>query len=180
LRKLFAFDPSLAQALGPKGIASSGLPSHIDQTGTRIAQLVEEANELFSATEGRDLFKATNKTAAALTILRTAIADVGGYGSLIKDLYFLFWEGSGARLDPKPEVFKHINLLRTGLEHDVDHGKAADVKKKKKLIGETFKKYSGGSTPGSLAQELFPVLQSNLLDAVETTLDSIVEDLDSE
>ena len=73
----------------------------------------------------------------------------------------------------RPELFKDVNLLHTGLQHDVDHGVASKVKAKKKNIAQTFKKYSGSSSPQTLAPEQFPVVQANLLAKLRPDLENL-------
>jgi uncharacterized protein DUF262 len=172
LRKLLLFDSSWAETLGTGPLASANMSSDIDRLGLGIAELVRIRNEEYSATNGSDLFKATNKTASALGRLRKSISTFEEYTRLVDDLYFLFHEGHGQRLVGKvPVSFEDVNLLRTELQHDVDHGKAASVRAKRKKIGQAFAKYAAGVTsPSTLAPERFPIVQAALLKAIEADL----------
>ena len=96
--------------------------------------------------------------------------DFDGYKKLVEDLYFLFWEGPGAKLVDKPESFKLVNALRTELQHDVDHGDAKKVTKKKKSLGEAFKTVSGVASPEAAHPERFPVVQLKLLSDIRADL----------
>jgi hypothetical protein len=113
----------------------------------------------------------TNKTVAAVGRLSQPISDSVEYSRLIGDLYFLFWEGSGERLKGKePQSFKDVNIARTDLQHDIDHGKANKVAKKKKVAAETFKKYSTYPTPSTAPPDAFPLFQVAMLFAIEKDL----------
>ena len=101
--------------------------------------------------------------------------DLAGYGSLIDDLYFIFHEGSGTRLAGiAPASFVDINLLRTELRHDVDHGDKGKVRAKRKKLGTAFSKYSGSASPQTVGPERFAAIQANILTAVESDLHSLI------
>jgi hypothetical protein len=172
LRKLLLSDPIWTDILGPGQVALSGLAIDIDRIARSIADLITNLNEQYSSQHGTDLFKSTNKTTPALARLRIPIADFSTYSNLIDDLYFIFHEGPGNRLGANvPASFEDVNLLRTGLQHDLDHGKAGASAAKRKKIGETFAKYAAGATtPTTLAPERFPMVQAILLKALETDL----------
>ncbi|HYA18452.1 MAG TPA: hypothetical protein VEF06_13355, partial [Bryobacteraceae bacterium] len=120
---------------------------------------------------GEDLFKATNKTAQALVRIGKPIKNLDGYEALIDDLYFLFRESVGSRLNGKlPGSFVHINELRTDLRHDVDHGDKTKVRAKKRKAGATFAVYAGGGTPETIEPIKFPLIQANILGALEGDL----------
>jgi hypothetical protein len=171
LRKLFRIAPGLADIFDPTIIAESGVSGRIGALGNSITQLVNQINQKFSAKNGEDLFKATNKTAQALTAIDKPIKTVEGYEALIDDLYFLFRESVGTRLGANwPSAFVHVNDLRTDLRHDVDHGEAAKVRAKKRKAGTTFTLYAGGGTPDTVDPIKFPLIQVNLLGALEADL----------
>ena len=87
------------------------------------------------------------------------------------DLYFLFRESSGTRLGGNwPTSFADVNELRTDLRHDVDHGDAGKVRSKRRKIGKIFQKYSGAETPDTIGPEKFPLVQCNILGAIEGDL----------
>jgi hypothetical protein len=171
LRKLLAFDPSIAELLDPASIAESGVTGNIKQAGDTIAELVARINDAYSGACGSDLFKPTNKTARALTELGKPIAKFADYEQLVGHLYFLFHEGVGTRLDAQtPQSFKDINDLRTELQHDVDHGKKSKVASKRRKLGATFQKYAGELSPRTLAPERFPLVQDAILSALQSDL----------
>jgi hypothetical protein len=128
-------------------------------------------NRRHSAKTGEDLFKATNKTAQALLRIRKPVTTLQGYENLVDDLYFLFRESAGTRLGPAwPTSFVHVNDLRTDLRHDVDHGEAGKVRAKKRKAGATFAIYAGGGTPDTVEPVKFPLVQANILGALEGDL----------
>lgn len=174
LRKLLANEPSLATIFDSTMIAESGFSAAIRQDADTITVLVNAINEKYSAEHGRDLFKPTNKTVLSQMSLGEVIEDFDGYKTLLDNLYFLFHEGVGNRLENKmPCCFKDVNDLRTAIHHDVDHGKAGKAKKKKKQLGLVFKKYCGELSPETLSPERFKILQANLLSALRRDLENL-------
>jgi hypothetical protein len=175
LRKLLAKSPNLADAFDPTIIAQSGTASRVEQLGDSIRELVESANASYAAKHGEDLFKATNKTASALTRLGKPIKNLKDYEELMDDMYFLFRESPGQRLGTTwPNSFVDVNTLRTELRYDIDHGEAGKVRSKRKKIGSTFAKYAGGGTAETLEPSKFVLVQANLMTAVEADLKAII------
>src|SRR4029077_13434598 len=97
-----------------------------------------------------------------------------GYEKLVDDLYFLFRESAGTRLTTWPTSFVHVNELRTDLRHDVDHGDAGKVRAKRRKAGSTFALYGGTGTPDTIEPVKFPLVQSNVLSAIEGDLRAIL------
>ncbi len=176
LRKMLRADPVFTQIFEPTAVAESGLSNDIKRLSSAIADLITKANTAYGAIRGTDLFKATNKTVPALASLGKIISNYGEYKDLISNLYFIFWEAIGNRLDNQiPISFADVNSLRTDLEHDLDHGKKRDIAAKRKKIGSVFAKYAGASTPVTMAPELFPVFQANLLSALEADMRGVLQ-----
>jgi hypothetical protein len=175
MRNLLLSDPVWAEILSSQDIAASGIPQEIDRLGRRIGSLITARNDEYSAKNGSDLFKLTNKTVASLAAMREPVESFEGYSELIGNLYFLLREGPGQRLaDNVPESFEDVNLLRTGLQHDVDHGKNSAVAKKRIKIGEAFAKYTAReTTPATLAPERYPLVQASLMRAIAQDLESL-------
>jgi hypothetical protein len=168
MRKMLQSDPILANLFGPAELAQSGINSNIHDLANSISNLVGSTNSAFSSQHGEDLFKATNKTVQALKKIGEPISNLSEYKSLIDNLYFLFKESVGQRLDGNiPQSFIDVNALRTEIEHDVDHGDKSRIRSKRKKNGEAFKKYSGVTSPEILAPEMFPVFQLQLLAKIE-------------
>jgi hypothetical protein len=175
LKKLLIFYPNFAQVLGPESLADSGISGHSAQLGESIVQLITQINAGYSAKKGEDLIKLTNKNLKALSEIGRPISDLAGYGSFIDNLYFVFHEGVSDRLQgSKPESFSDINILRTDLRHDVDHGGGAKFRSKKKKFGTTFSKYGGEGTPETLDPTLFSIVQSKILHSVKTDLEILL------
>lgn len=163
LRKLFQFDPSFAEGFDALAVSTSGSDQAIKKLRDRAVELIGDINDIYSAKEGNDLFKASNKTVQAQDIIGVVAHDYDSYKKLIEQMYFLFWEGPGSKLSEKPDSFKTVNTLRTELQHDVDHGQASKIAKKKKDIGAVFEKLSGVASPAAAHPERFPVVQLRLL-----------------
>jgi hypothetical protein len=171
LRKAFTSEAALAGAFDPSVLISSGVTGRVKELGASISSRIGKVNSAYSATHGKDLFKTTNKTAQALLNIGNPIKDLEGYKALVDDLYFIFRESVGERLEQHlPTSFVHVNTLRTDLQHDVDHGDESMVKAKKKKIGSTFRTYSGLATPLVLDPSRFLLVQANLLSALELDL----------
>jgi hypothetical protein len=174
LRKAFIFDPVLADAFDPSVLIESGIRGRVKELASDISKHIERLNEIYAAVNGEDLFKATNKTAGALTRIGKAIEDRDGYTKLMSELYFLFKEGPGARLGEQvPVSFTHVNALRVAQQHDLDHGAAQKVKKKIGNNALIFESYAGVKSPELLDPARFVLVQANLLTAIELDLKNL-------
>ncbi len=120
------------------------------------------------------MFKATNKTAQAFLTLGKPIKTLAQYTALIDNLYFLFRESIGQRLEGRlPQSFSDVNLLRTELRHDVDHGDKPKIRKKRKKIGETFAKFAAAASPEVIDPTRFLLVQANILSAIDLDLQNL-------
>lgn len=174
LRKLLAHDPSFAELFDSVSVAKSGLRTSIREDANAIAKIVGDLNSQYASKHGEDLFKATNKTAQAQIHIGNPLTKFDEYKEFIENLYFLFHEGRGNRLDGKvPTSFNDINTLRTDLQHDLDHGPSGKVRSKRKKSGTVFSTYSGVPSPVGLAPERFLIVQANLLAAIKTDLKTL-------
>jgi hypothetical protein len=175
LRKLFLLSPDLADVFDPSVLAESGVSGKIKSLAESIVTLVGQANGKYAASNGEDLFKPTNKTAQALVAIGKVSTGLEAYKELVDNLYFLFRESAGLRLDGKwPPSFVDVNDLRTDLRHDVDHGEPKKIHSKRRKLGQAFAKYAGAGTPDTLAPEKFAFVQANLLSVIEVDLRTIV------
>ena len=174
LGKLLAMDPAFADALDPLKIVEIGITGTIRAVSEQIAKLIVQINEKYSAEHGVDLFKTTNKTLQAQLRMRKPIRDFDTYKAFVDDLYFLFRESLGRRLDARmPTSFNDVNTLRTCLRHDLDHGKEKKVRAKRRKIAKVFEKYAGVPSPESLAPERFVIVQNSLLGALKRDLQEL-------
>ncbi len=173
LRKLLVGSRALADILDPSVVAESGLRLRVRELARSVVAIVATLNDSHSAATGRDLFKATNRTARALGRLDRPVGDLEGYREMIDDLYFLFWEGPGNRLDPMPQSFSDVNALRTYLRHDADHGGGGKVRSKRRQLGGVFEKYAGDGTPETVDPTKFLQIQAGLLTAIEADLKAL-------
>jgi hypothetical protein len=152
-------------------MAESGVSGRISALGDSISNLIEQINKKYELTKGEDLFKSTNKTTPAQLRIRKPINTYETYKTLIDDLYFQFRESVGQRLaNAWPASFIDVNDLRTDLRHDIDHGDEVKVRSKRQKIGKAFVKYSGHGTPETLDPTRLPLVQANLLGAIEGDL----------
>lgn len=174
LRKALMHSTTLSDAFDSSVVASSGLPSRVKEISDNIGAHIGRLNSAYAAIHGEDLFKATNKTTQALLNLGTPITDLTSYSAFIDDLYFIFRESVGQRLSTAlPQSFTDVNILRTDLQHDVDHGEQSKVRAKRKKIGTTFSQYSGAKSPEVLEASRFVLVQANLLSAIELDLTNL-------
>jgi hypothetical protein len=174
LRKAFMHDPDVAAAFDPSALVESGLTGRVKELGDAIAAEISRLNAAYAAGHGKDLFKATNKTVPAVINLAKPIKDLATYKALISDLYFVFRESIGQRLgETLPSSFNDVNVLRTDLQHDTDHGDKAKVKAKKTQVGSVFKRYSGDASPDVLDPARFVLVQANILSALELDLKNL-------
>jgi hypothetical protein len=176
LRKLFEFDPTFLESADPDVAASADFSGEISLVAKDIREAIASINSAYSSKHGSDLFKATSKTAIAQAVMAEPVTSYDGYKKLIENLYFLFWEGPGAKLADKPTSFKDVNTLRTEEEHDVDHGKSSAVKSKKIKHGDVFKKYSGITSPAVAAPVQFPLMQLALLRALREDMQNLLSE----
>jgi hypothetical protein len=174
LRKAFMHDLDLAAAFDPSALVESGLSGRVKELGDAIAMEISRLNSAYAADHGKDLFKATNKTVPALNSVGKPIKDLAMYKTLISNLYFVFRESVGQRLgDTTPTSFGDVNVLRTDLQHDTDHGDKAKIKAKKTQAGATFNKYSGETSPDVLDPSRFVLVQANILSALQLDLKNL-------
>ncbi len=175
IRKLFRIAPELADVFDPTVIAESGVAGRVGELGRSVSELVGQINGKYAAKNGDDLFKATNKTTQAFLRIHKPAKDQDAYKNFIDDLYFLFRESVGTRLNDKwPQSFVDVNELRTDLRHDVDHGDAGKVRAKRRKAGSTFALYGGTGTPDTIEPVKFPLIQSNVLGGIEGDLRAIL------
>ncbi len=178
LRKLFEKNPTFFNVLSQSSSVVDGLRQTISIRSQSIRDLIAAANERYAGQYGKDLFKPTNKTAQAQVSLGTSATSFEAYQGFIDDLYFIFREGVGQRLDGNvPLSFSDVNELRTMLRHDVDHGKGAKASAKRRQLAATFSKYAGSPSPEALDPNTFPLVQANLLSAIDADLRSLAKSL---
>jgi len=177
LRKLLQFEPSFYANVPQSNSLAASLNYEIYRLADSIRSLISNINDVYSGHHGKDLFKPTNKSIKSLTSGLSKLAqDYDGYKELVKNLYFIFRESIGTRLEGKlPESFVDVNNLRTLNEHDVDHGKAGKVAKKKKELAAAFEKYSGEKAPLAIDQTKFIIVQANILSALENDMRQLIK-----
>jgi len=175
-QQLATYDANFSSLLGANQTASDLTAQSIEEQTEMIRQTIYSNNESYSADNGEDLFKMTNRSTKALNELSRPCRDENSYKKLIDNLYFLVYEGSGncKRLpQPPPQFSMDVKFLRTGLRHDVDHGSAAEIAKKKRQHATTFQKYSGKKTLGECGPEDFLATQLRLYAEMRDFLEAL-------
>lgn len=171
LRKLFRKHPDFFLAMSQSGELAVGINNDVTRISDSIRDTIASTNERYAAVHGKDLFKPTNKTTKAIHAISKPITDLDLYKTFIGNLYFIFRESIGQRLvDQLPPSFSDVNDLRTMIQHDVDHGKAAKAASKRKQLAAVFSKYSGVSSSDVVGPAQFPLVQVNILGAIETDM----------
>ena len=99
LRKFFQQHPDFFTVWSSSAKLTDGLGAGISSVADSIRKLVAQCNDLYAAKNGRDLFKQTNRTTQALVSLACPIGSIEEYKSLVDNLYFIFWEGPGNRIE---------------------------------------------------------------------------------
>jgi len=173
IRKLILSEPSFAQLLLKKEAMEKSLEKQIQASANNIGTLIYESNEIYRSKKGEDLFKATNETAKGLRTISEPVKEQTSYGQFIDALYKIIYEGSasGNRIgQPLPDIVKDINVLRTDLYHDIDHGKRSKVRSKELSVAKIIKRYSGKSSIALLGKEDFLAMQLGILKDLEDYL----------
>lgn len=173
LRKLFEMAPEFAGVFSSATIQSAGFDKDIEQCCDLIDSRIVAINADYKAQTGTDLFKITSRTLEATKSIRKPVHNIAEYEGLITDLYVLFHEGPGDRLVEKPQSFGDVVVLRTAAQHDTDHGKAGEARRKARNAGTTFERYSGSASPSTLDPAAFQVVQVRILRALAEDLEKL-------
>lgn len=178
LRKLFQKRPELFTTLSQSAGIATGIMADVTQRAKSLRTIIASVNERHAAQHGKDLFKPTNKTASTLAGLGNPVTTLDEYKAFIDGMYFVFRESVGQRLDGKiPNSFADVNDLRTMLQHDVDHGKGTKAAAKRKHLASIFSKYAGAPSADAVDPAAFPLIQANILAAVQTDLQILAKSL---
>ena len=157
----------LGQTVRPEDFAESDFDAEerveespeakVVELGKRIVRLVYDLNTE-AEREGRERpFKPTNKGLRACMIIPTQVAiEDRLFGTVVDQLYFLLYEGSGDAKRLKSQTAKdrlgplwRLKHLRLGFRHDLDHGGQAGSRKKSSQVGDAFRGLIGMSIPKS-------------------------------
>lgn len=171
LRHLLRKRPELFSANSASTALHDGLVAQVESDADRATALIHRVNLAYAASESGDLFKPTNQTVNAQNLMRKPVSAKSDYDTLISALYNLFREGPGSRLDSWPQSFQDVNDLRTLAQHDVDHGRGAQSKRKK--LSATFTRYSGTTGPDAASPMQLLVAQANLLTGLCSDLEKL-------
>lgn len=167
-KRLATFSAPFASLISNYPETNYEVLKNLSELTATIKDQIYKINKLYSSKAGEDLFKLTNKSINALSILGKPTRDANQFSEFIDSLYFLFYEGSGAckRLpSPPPQLLMDIKFLRTDIRHDIDHGDEKEIRKKHVRNAEILKKYSGKMTLQESSPEDFLATQIRLLSA---------------
>jgi len=143
---------------------NNSIPVRIAKIGNRITEEIYKINLISERNGQGHIFKPTNKTMRACSIISSFFSkDEKEFHLLVDALYFILYEGSGRakRLEPS----KHDELLgplwkikhlRLTARHDIDHGSTKDIEKNNEKIKNVY---------FSLIQQPLPMKQSDWLKA---------------
>ena len=176
MKRLATHSPAFTPLLSSYPRAKETLDIAIDELADVSRVLVYDVNRLYSATNGEDRFKMTNKSSKALQTIGVSCRDRTTYDELIDALYILVYEGSGncKRLpDPVPTFAMDIKFLRGDIRHDLDHGKKSEISKKTTRNSDIFKIYSGKATPEECGPDDFIATQFRILEELVTFLSGL-------
>ncbi len=135
---------------------AASLPSRISHTGAEIIDTVVKINQTTQRSGGEDVFKPTNRTLKAASLIPTVVADSeSSFAEIIDGLYFLLYEGAGSanlRLcgmasDDDLTPLWHLKQLRLHFRHDIEHGNKSSVLKKYEKIDRAFMAIIGTKKP---------------------------------
>lgn len=134
----------------PEAVYNS-LPAEIQTAGFQLGQLVIQLNQMAETTTGKDIFKPTNQNMAGMLMLPMVIAeDAATFANVVDTLYFLIYEGTGEakRLlslvkDDQLQPLWWLKHLRRMFRHDIDHGKTAEIERKRLESGAVLRQLSG-------------------------------------
>lgn len=160
LKYLLILKPSLFQKLNLS--LQNQVKIIVDGSVENIFDLILRANDNYTKKRGEQKFKFTSENVRAQKKLKKFILDDKTFKEIIDSLYKLLYEGSsnGSRLNSsEAEVIKDIKLLRTDLDHDWEHGKKGDIKRKAKKIADTYLKYTGKNSLSLLDVDDFKKFQ---------------------
>lgn len=123
--------------------------------GSRIVELVVAINASRSAGDGTTVFKITDRVMLAASTLPTVTAtDEARFADVVDGLYFMLYEGSGdaKRLTDGStpvslDALWLLKTLRNGLRHDIEHGSAGEVRRKRMQLGEAYSAICGLPRP---------------------------------
>lgn len=128
-----------------------------------VVELVTRCNDIALFGGADEIFKPTSRFALAMVHLACIVpVDERSLKDFVDGLYFVFYEATGKdhlrfttanggpleKADPVCDFVWVVKRLRNHwARHDVDHGKEADVRKKRQSLAEDFKWLGVGGLP---------------------------------
>lgn len=172
-KRLATHHPRFSRLIGAYQAAADEVTRNLSELSSSARDILYSINRKYSAIHGEDLFKMTTESSAALATIGEPCRDTIQYGKLVDALYFLIYEGSGScvRLpSPPPDFSMDVKFLRAAIRHDFDHGREADVKKKRLCASEIFEGYSGKKSPEECGPEEFLCTHTRILEGLSRFL----------
>ncbi len=165
----------------PSEALEESLIVKITEKGKYITDSILKSNELRLDFGAERVFSLTEKTAKGLVNIGSIICrGEVQFGIIIDSLYFIFYENiehikqfigngdvkKGDNLVRQEDIYQcifRIKDIRNDMRHDLNHGSETERKKKKKKIGEYYKRYCGCRP---FREKDFKKLQNNLYDEI--------------
>lgn len=176
IRKLFLFDPSFTASFSKAEFSGSHIESSIREVARELREIVPDLNEAYSSSTGHDLFKITTKVSKSLNAISEVAKDSSSFATVISQLYFVFKESIGKKLQSLPSSFVDVNDMRIGMQHDLDQEGPTAAAKKKEAHGQVFKKYLGVTSPALADSDRFAIGQLKLLTALRDDIFQLMDE----
>jgi hypothetical protein len=150
--------------------------TNIHSTSSSIFSLISECNKI-CISKGKDtIFVPTNTMVSKIADMSELTSSETGFGNFVDALFQIFYEGS-ASLSRIPEQFIDdnaigitIKYLRNDLRHDLEHGDANEVLKKKTKVAKIYERYTNKTALASLEPADFPKMQLQILNELNQFL----------
>ena len=175
-QRLVTFDSAFNAVPHPGGKVDGGTTT-LEGISEEISSLIYRVNERAASTAGEDTFKLTNKSARGIQRIASVCKNESDFKDLADSLYFIVYEGSGdcKRLpSPPPEFAMDVKFLRNHLRHDLDHGDAREIAKKRRRSASILRKYLGKPSIAECGPADFSAGQLRLLDELKLMLRQLV------
>lgn len=177
------FERSKKKDITPEEAFQKSNVLNLTEKGKRLINKIVDIN-LMCERKGREhLFKYTGETTnAAATMGGTVCSSKGDFGEIVDGLYKLFYENleriknvvsdDVVRNDKIFQCVFRLKAMRNDYRHDNEHGSESDIKKKIRIIGESYSYYAG--TPVLMSADEFLQTQNGLYDDFDILADYLL------
>lgn len=152
MKRLVEYDSDFEQFMKKDEIAGrlSALENEkeIGNLSNDVFGLIGECNSIGSSNPAKEIFKITNNMFKRISDVDTPVITKDDFGNFIDALYEIVYEGSGglsrvpASVKKDESIVFTIKFVRADMRHDLDHGDAKEVAKKKERLAEIYKAYA--------------------------------------